>query len=128
MFVHGLNGNPYRTWTSDRSKTFWPKQLLPYRLREVKARILVYGYDAKVTSFTDGEGTDKIYNHAEQFVSELAANRQAHEATQRPIILVTHALGGFLVSEYLSLSVVFALWMSERPCVAAHNLFDSEST
>lgn len=76
VFVHGLNGHPYDTWTSERSKTFWPGQLLPPILEEEKTRIVVYGYDADVTSFTDGVSTDKIHNHAEHLVAELSANRR----------------------------------------------------
>lgn len=76
VFVHGLNGDPHNTWTSEKSNTFWPAQLLPPILEEERARILVYGYDADVTSFTDGVSRDKIHNHAEHLVAELAANRR----------------------------------------------------
>lgn len=76
VFVHGLNGHPYDTWTSERSKTFWPGQLLPPFLEEAKTRIIVYGYDADVTSFTDGVSTDKIHNHAEHLIAALSANRR----------------------------------------------------
>ena len=85
VFVHGLNGHPYDTWTSERSKTFWPGQLLPPILEEEKTRIVVYGYDADVTSFTDGVSTDKIHNHAEHLVAELSANRR---------VSLSYALGG----------------------------------
>lgn len=76
VFVHGLNGHPYDTWTSEHPKTFWPGQLLPPILEEEKTRIVVYGYDADVTSFTDGVSRDKIHNHAEHLVAELYANRR----------------------------------------------------
>lgn len=85
--MHGLNGHPAHTWTSEKSKILWPHKLLPDLLEEQKARILVYGYDADVTSFTDGVGRDKIHNHAELLVAVLAANRrvclvQRHVARQ----------------------------------------------
>lgn len=76
VFVHGLNGDPHDTWTSESSKIFWPGQLLPPILEEERARIVVYGYDADVTSFTDGASTDKIHNHAEHLVAALSANRR----------------------------------------------------
>ena len=76
VFVHGLNGDPHRTWTSEQTKVFWPAQLLPPLLEEEKARVLVYGYDSEVTSFTDGVSKDKIHNHAESLVAALAANRR----------------------------------------------------
>ena len=80
VFVHGLNGNPRKTWTAEKSKIFWPSQLLPPILEEYKARILVYGYDATVASFTDGVSKDKIHNHAENLVAALAANRNKRHA------------------------------------------------
>ena len=101
VFVHGLNGDPQKTWTSENSKTFWPNQLLAPILEEEKARILVYGYDADVTSFTDGASKDKIHNHAEHLVAELAANRRIRKATERPIIFVAHSLGGLVVKRAL---------------------------
>lgn len=101
VFVHGLNGDPHNTWTSEKSKIFWPAQLLPPFLEEEQARILVYGYDADVTSFTDGASRDKIHNHAEHLVAELAANRRIRKATERPIIFVAHSLGGLVVKRAL---------------------------
>ncbi|KAI4263695.1 MAG: hypothetical protein L6R42_001169 [Xanthoria sp. 1 TBL-2021] len=50
VFVHGINGHPFRTWTSEKDRTFWPAQLLPRFVEEAKARILVYGYDADTVS------------------------------------------------------------------------------
>lgn len=73
VFVHGLNGDPHNTWTAEKSKIFWPAQLLPLILEEEKARVLVYGYDADVTSFTDGASKDRIHNHAEQLVAALVS-------------------------------------------------------
>ncbi len=99
--MHGLNGDPHNTWTAEKSKIFWPAQLLPLILEEEKARILVYGYDADVTSFTDGASRDKIHNHAEHLIAELAANRRIRKATERPIIFVAHSLGGLVVKRAL---------------------------
>ena len=99
--VHGLNGAPYKTWTSEKNKTFWPLDLLPQFVEEQRARILVYGYDADVTSFTDGAAKDKIHNHAESLVASLAANRNLRKANQRPIIFVAHSLGGLVVKSAL---------------------------
>lgn len=105
VFIHGLNGDPRGTWTAEKSKTFWPAQLLPPILEEEKARILVYGYDADVESFTDGPSRDKIYTHAEHLVAELATNRRIRKATERPIIFVAHSLGGLIVKRALIYSI-----------------------
>ncbi|KAL8670680.1 MAG: hypothetical protein Q9168_004801, partial [Polycauliona sp. 1 TL-2023] len=101
VFVHGLNGDPHNTWTSERTNIFWPAQILPPILEEEKARVLVYGYDADVTSFTDGASRDKIHNHAEHLVAELVANRRIRKASARPIIWVAHSLGGLVVKRAL---------------------------
>ena len=47
ILVHGLNGHPRQTWTA-KNNVFWPTDLLP---KSVKARILVYGYNADVYTF-----------------------------------------------------------------------------
>lgn len=101
VFVHGLNGDPHNTWTSETSEVFWPFKILPPVLEGEKARVLVYGYDADVTSFTDGVSKDKIHNHAEQLVAALQSNRRIRKATERPIIWVTHSLGGLVVKRAL---------------------------
>ncbi|MCJ1348649.1 hypothetical protein MMC31_006882, partial [Peltigera leucophlebia] len=102
VFVHGLNGDPHDTWTSQKSKNFWPKHLLPPLLQDEKARILVYGYDADVTSFTgDGVSRDKIHNHAENLVAGLVANRRMRKMTERPIVFIAHSLGGLVVKRAL---------------------------
>ena len=101
VLVHGLNGHPQRTWTSEKRRVFWPSQLLPPVIEEEKARILVYGYDADVMSFTDGVSRDKIHNHAEHLIAELCANRRIRKATERPIVFIAHSLGGLVVKRAL---------------------------
>ena len=64
IFVHGLDGHPYHTWASEGTKTFWPAQLLPPILKEEKARILVYGYNADVTPVADAVSSEDDKNHS----------------------------------------------------------------
>jgi hypothetical protein len=59
VFVHGLNGDPRRSWTA-KNGTFWPTQLLPTSLKSSQARILTYGYNADVWTF----GSNKSPRHA----------------------------------------------------------------
>lgn len=54
VLIHGLNGDPRRTWTA-KNGVFWPTALLPVSLKSAKARILVYGYNADVYTFGSGK-------------------------------------------------------------------------
>lgn len=108
VLVHGLNGDPYNTWSTEREswhskkpEVFWPADLLPQALEDQSARILTYGYDANVTAFTDGVSKDKIHNHAEHLAARLSANRSLKKATERPIVFVCHSLGGLVVKRTL---------------------------
>ncbi|KAL5339177.1 hypothetical protein BJX70DRAFT_397953 [Aspergillus crustosus] len=102
VFVHGLNGHPHRTWTSSKTTTFWPVDLLPGVLGQNRGvRILTYGYNANVTSFTDGASKDQILNHSETLAASLAANRTIKNCPERPIIFVCHSLGGLVVKRAL---------------------------
>ncbi|KAL8823327.1 MAG: hypothetical protein Q9191_005958 [Dirinaria sp. TL-2023a] len=101
VFVHGLHGHPYHTWKSKENKIFWPAELLPSVIEQENARILLYGYDADIASFTDGASKDKIHNHAEQLVAVLYADRRKRDANEHPIIFVAHSLGGLIVKRAL---------------------------
>lgn len=105
ILVHGLNGDPRNTWTSKKNNTFWPTDLLPVTLKGVKARILVYGYNADVYAFgKGGPSSDMIYQHAQTLLVNLALERDMEDATNHPIIWIAHSLGGILVKRALNLS------------------------
>lgn len=74
--VHGLNGDPFRTWTTEGSEKMWLKDLnlLPSNLKN--SRILTYGYNANVTAMFGKTSSDRILQHAHTLVAQLVADRE----------------------------------------------------
>lgn len=102
ILVHGLNGEPQKTWTA-KNGTFWPADLLPTSLREARANVLVYGYNADVYSKKHGANPSDnfIYMHAQTLVTSLTHYRKDELTSSNPIIWVCHSLGGILVKRAL---------------------------
>ncbi|KAI1435845.1 hypothetical protein GGR50DRAFT_693752 [Xylaria sp. CBS 124048] len=102
ILVHGLNGEPEKTWTS-KNGVFWPADLLPTSLREARANILVYGYNADVYSKKHGSqpSDNFIYMHAQTLITSLTHYRKDEMTSYNPIIWVCHSLGGILVKRAL---------------------------
>ncbi|KAI1429014.1 hypothetical protein F5Y12DRAFT_588025 [Xylaria sp. FL1777] len=102
ILVHGLNGDPHKTWTS-KNGVFWPSDLLPASLREARANVLVYGYNADVYSKKHGSNPSDnfIYMHAQTLVTSLTHYRKDELTSSNPIIWVCHSLGGILVKRAL---------------------------
>ncbi|KAI1112902.1 hypothetical protein F5Y14DRAFT_463011 [Nemania sp. NC0429] len=102
ILVHGLNGDPEKSWTA-KNGVFWPVDLLPQSLREARANILVYGYNADVYSKKHGSSPSDnfIYMHAQTLVTSLTHYRKDELTSLNPIIWVCHSLGGILVKRAL---------------------------
>ena len=75
VFVHGIFGHPKDTWTCDDTDVFWPADLLPPMIEDYETRILTYGYQAGVESFTDGGKRHHVHKIIENFTRDLASNR-----------------------------------------------------
>ncbi|KAL7797264.1 Alpha/Beta hydrolase protein [Trichoderma ceciliae] len=102
VLVHGLNGDPGKTWTA-RNGTFWPTDLLPKSLKGAQANVLVYGYNADVyCGRDDNSASDNfIHQHAQTLVTSLTLYRKSEGTFNNPIIWVCHSLGGILVKRAL---------------------------
>jgi hypothetical protein len=102
ILVHGLNGEPQKTWTA-KNGVFWPADLLPTSLREARANILVYGYNADVYSkkHSSSPSDNFIYMHAQTLITSLTHYRKDELTFRNPIIWVCHSLGGILVKRAL---------------------------
>ena len=74
--VHGLNGDPIRTWTTEGSNKCWLKDpdLLPAHLK--RSRVLTYGYDAAVAVIFGKTSSDRILQHAQTLIAGLVADRE----------------------------------------------------
>jgi alpha-beta hydrolase superfamily lysophospholipase len=103
VLVHGLNGDPKRSWTDTKSNVFWPTDLLPDSLKDQHANVHVYGYNADVYSRShDRSSSDNfLFQHAQTLITHLTTYRKSEGTTRRPIIWVAHSLGGLLLKRAL---------------------------
>lgn len=92
--IHGLNGDPYKTWTDSETQRFWLGDLLPDDIPG--ARIFTYGYPSHLLCSTSRA---RISDFAETLLAHLESRRVANE--QRPIIFVAHSLGGIVCKRAL---------------------------
>jgi hypothetical protein len=79
VFVHGLQGHPKKTWawsTANSSQiVYWPQDFLPQSTPD--ARILVYGYDSKVSRFFQGAANQNSFlGHSRTLIHDLGAARK----------------------------------------------------
>ena len=76
VFVHGLRGDPLRTWSKDTSagKICWPRDLLGQDLKN--ARIVSWGYDANVANLLSAASQASIFGHAQTLLEDLAGVRK----------------------------------------------------
>lgn len=66
---------------------------------------MTYGYDADIAHFWSMASQNRIGEHASNLVNAIAQVRERTDTEGRPIVFVTHSLGGLVtedVSELLS--------------------------
>jgi len=115
ILLHGLTGNRESTWTDKNSGVFWPSHLLNKDIPN--SRILTWGYDADIAHFWAAASQNCIRNHAINLNNALAQFRERTETEERPIVFVTHSLGGLVFEDvsYLTLTLPYNHIPQEDP-------------
>lgn len=81
IFVHGLTGHRETTWTAKGSGLPWPQELLPSEVP--KARILTFGYDARVLDWRSMISQNRIGNHSRNLLHAIANYRDRDNTVRR---------------------------------------------
>ena len=74
--IHGLNGDPIKTWTEPKTKAFWLQDFLPQDV--AGARVLSFGYNADVAF---GNTTADVVDHAKDLLGCLLDKREGDDVS-----------------------------------------------
>ena len=87
VFLHGLGGNRYRTWThkTKLKECFWPRDLLSKEQDMKNVRVITYGYDADIASWNRLVSQGDILQLGDRLLQDLLGIRAKKEEV-RPII------------------------------------------
>lgn len=101
ILIHGLNGDPQKSWTSKTNGVCWPTDLLPQTLTEAgtQANVLTWGWNADVAS--KNPSSEFIHERARTLVKYLTSYRKRAHTLRNPIIWVVHSMGGILLKKAL---------------------------
>ncbi|KAI9787480.1 MAG: hypothetical protein M1839_000009 [Geoglossum umbratile] len=110
--IHGLNGDPTRTWTTSKG-AFWLKDFLP--LDVPGARVMNFGYNATAAF---GNSIADFEDHARSLLTSLDDARQRANEKRRPLIFVAHSLGGIIVKQALLLAKAD----HKYECISTHTI------
>jgi pimeloyl-ACP methyl ester carboxylesterase len=100
VFVHGLGGGSHSTWTGDGTEAFWPSWIgadFP------NAGVWTLGYHADVSAWTNESMPLADRGTA---ILETLANEGIGE---RPVIFITHSMGGILAKQILRHATSFGV-------------------
>ncbi|KAI1084843.1 hypothetical protein F5B20DRAFT_223057 [Whalleya microplaca] len=92
VFVHGLGGGSIHTWSKD--EILWPRDLLPKQEPFHKAAIHTFGYDSDFKK----SSTLNIQDFSQSLLNSMVNNPTIH-ASQCPIVLVGHSMGGLVMKK-----------------------------
>jgi hypothetical protein len=91
-----------RGWGKQRCEVFWPRDLLPAVIPY--ARILTWGYDVQIEQMFTATSQASIFQHATTLLTDLSTLRSRESDRIKPLIFVTHSLGGIVVKDALCIS------------------------
>lgn len=91
--VHGLNGNAFDTWTTEKN-VLWLTDLLPTAPGFEKARIMVFGYTSGLLD--QKKAHDRLKDYAKELLNQLQFIRASPSEASRPLILICHSMGGIV--------------------------------
>ncbi|QBZ55224.1 hypothetical protein PoMZ_00119 [Pyricularia oryzae] len=101
VFVHGLGGSAWRTWSWNRDTAlFWPDWLPEEEPSLARFRISTFGYNA---SFRGAATNLTILDFAKDLLMQLLAAIEDDRDSHRPIIFVVHSMGGLVVKKAYTL-------------------------
>ncbi|RYP12927.1 hypothetical protein DL765_007097 [Monosporascus sp. GIB2] len=105
VLVAGLGGHPIETWQHEataksktKSKTLWPRDLLPGHIRDI--RVWSFNYNCTIKGSASIGG---IRDHANSLLRELFNKEKEEEVNKAPtpIVFVGHSLGGLVIKQAL---------------------------
>ncbi|ETN00731.1 hypothetical protein PPTG_17915 [Phytophthora nicotianae INRA-310] len=102
VFVHGLLGCPFSTWTcGEEEDTVWAQQWLLDDMKQegLNPRVLSVGYDSQLLASGSIWKPMCFEETGSEILSQLNAARVG--CGDRPVVFVTHSLGGVLLKQVL---------------------------
>lgn len=100
VFVHGLMGCPFSTWTcGEEQETVWAQQWLLDDLKQEgrNPRVLSVGYDSQLLASDSMWKPMCLEETGIEILSQLTAARVG--CGDRPVVFVTHSLGGIVLKQ-----------------------------
>lgn len=104
VLVHGLRGGAFKTWRGWVGLSqCWPADWLPADLAShgVRMRLLTVGYTAHMLSWAKPHKNLPLPDRGRMVLDELVRARVGRD---RPVVFITHSMGGLLVKEILLLA------------------------
>jgi hypothetical protein len=69
-------------------------------------RIMTFGYDADIAHFWNMQSQNRLGEHAGNLVNAVTQIRERTDTEGRPIVFVTHSLGGLVTEDVSTMRAV----------------------